>query len=855
MSKTGKREFRVAKTRVPRWQWVLRLAGFGVVAAALVGALSAAAIYAYYAPTVPNFESVDDYLPKVGSRIYSADNQLIGEFAAERRVMVDYNDVPERLFQAFIAAEDKRFWSHGGVDAIGVAQAIIDKLLNPKNKLRGASTISQQVAKSLLVEKESYEAATERSLERKIREAILARRLERNLSKEDILFLYVNQIFLGHKAYGVQAAAEHYFRKNVWEISLAESATLAGLPQRPSDYSPFSKPKKAYARRKYVLRRMLEEGFITQQEHDDAVAEEIVVYPRNELYLQRVPYYTEQVRREFIDRYGERAMLEEGFEIYTSVHLEDQWYAQRALEKGLLQLDRRQGYRGAIAKLDSKDMVRDFIAAYRNHVGLSDDAQAELKADKEYLAVVTSVSSDHAKVDVLGRQAVLPLAGMRWARRPEPTQRVDLHYVQDVRRVLRARDVVMVSLTSAERLRKDPHGWAAAKNIPEEAKLLVRLEQDPAAQSAIVSVDPATGYVASQVGGFNFEDSTFNRAVQACREPGSAFKPFVYSAAIDKLDFTASTMIDDKPLVFDDPDNAVRWKPSNAESEFRGELPMRTALRDSINTPAIRVAEAVGIEDIIKNARRMGIRTPMKRELGTAIGSSCTTLFDLTTAYTTLNRYGDRIELKFIRRVVDRYGNVIEDQSAPSDPAVDLASRLDRGYQDFVAPKRPAMEPQTAFLTVSLLQNVIQSGTGTRARRLEIPVAGKTGTTNDAYDAWFMAFTRKRVTGVWVGHDKKERPLGVSEQGGRTAAPIWVDYMDKVLTDYTVKKPKRIQHGYFPSPSGVVRVYIDPDTGLLARPGGRSVSEYFRSGSEPKRYTPDQRFVQPDSATIFDVDM
>lgn len=857
MSDESQREFRVAKTRLSPKQWVLRIVLFGAVASVLVGVIVATTVYAIYAPTVPVFDSVEDYEPKIGTRIYSADNQLIGEFAAERRVLVAYEDVPAKLYNAFIAAEDKRFWSHGGVDVIGVMQAIFDKIRNPGSKLRGASTITQQVAKSILVEKESYEQATARSLERKIREAILARRLEQNLTKEEILFLYANQIFLGHKAYGVQAAAEHYFRKNVWELSLAEAATLAGLPQRPSDYSPFSRPEKAYARRKYVLRRMLEEGFITQEEHDEAVEEEITVYPRNELYLRRAPYYTEQVRREFIERYGERALLEEGFEVYTAVNLEEQWVAQRALEGGLYALDQRQGFRGPLAHLDSKAIRGKFDVAYRKHLEVAEEGPVELKSGREYLAVVESVSSDRATVSVLGNSATLPLAGMRWARKPDPTERVDLHYLRDIRQVLKRGDVVAVQTTTRNALKRDLHGWEAVKLIPKEAQLLVRLEQEPAAQAAIMSVDAETGYVVTQVGGFNFEDSTFNRAVQACREPGSSFKPFVYSAAIDKLDYTASTMIDDKPLVFDDPDNEVRWKPGNAEMEFRGELPLRTALQDSINTPAIRVAEAVGIDDIIKNAQRMGITTPMKRELGTALGSSCTTLYDMMTAYTALNRYGKRKELEFIRRVVDRYGNVIEDHSAPSDPAVDLGSRIDRAYQELIAPERQAMEPQTAFLTISLLQNVVQGGTGMRARKLGVPIAGKTGTTNDAYDAWFMAFTRKRVTGVWVGHDKKERPLGVNEQGGRTAAPIWVQYMSSVLSDYTTgkKEPPRINHGGFPSPPGVVRVSIDPETGLLARPGGRSVDEYYRRGSEPTEYTPDTRFVQPDSATIFDVDM
>ncbi|HET6344490.1 MAG TPA: penicillin-binding transpeptidase domain-containing protein, partial [Myxococcota bacterium] len=375
------------------------------------------------------------------------------------------------------------------------------------------------------------------------------------------------------------------------------------------------------------------------------------------------------------------------------------------------------------------------------------------------------------------------------------------------------------------------------------------------AQAAIMSADPRSGYVTVQIGGYDFDDSSYNRAVQACREPGSAFKPVVYSAAIDKLDYTASTLIDDKPLVFDDPDNASRWKPNNAGEEFRGRLPMRTCLKDSINTPAIRIAEAVGIEDIIKNARRLGITSGLKRELGTALGSSCTTLFELMNVYVTVNQYGARRDLKFIRRVIDRYGNVLEDNTAPTDPSIDLGTRLDRAYAQLVTPPRQVLDEQTGFLMVSLLKNVVESGTAMGASRMGQVVAGKTGTTNDSYDAWFMGFTRNMVTGVWVGHDKKERPLGVNEQGGRTALPLWVDFMEQALMDHTVTPPKKIVHGDFPPPTGVVRVAIDPDTGLLARPNsGRAVMEYYRAGSEPTDYTPDKNVLNPQDVNPFEAD-
>ncbi|MBC7794625.1 MAG: transglycosylase domain-containing protein, partial [Clostridia bacterium] len=341
-------------TELPPRSWssyAIRLAVFFTLTGIVATSSLLLGVYFYYAPTLPAFHTLEDYHPKIGTRVYSSDNQLIGEFAAERRVLVNYDQVPPLLFQAFISAEDKRFWSHGGVDYLGILQAVFDKV-RKGGKLRGASTISQQVAKSLLAINESYETATERSLDRKIREAMLALRLEQSLSKKDILYLYSNQIFLGYQAYGVQAAAEHYFRKNVWDMTLAEMATFAGLPQRPSDYSPVSNPEKAHARRKYVLRRMLEDGAISQAQHDQAVNEVLKTYPREELYLAVAPYYTEQVRRDIIERYGERAVLEEGLEIYTAVSLELQADGQSALDHGLRDLDKRQGFRGVFGNVE-----------------------------------------------------------------------------------------------------------------------------------------------------------------------------------------------------------------------------------------------------------------------------------------------------------------------------------------------------------------------------------------------------------------------------------------------------------------------------------------------------------------------
>lgn len=834
------------------WRMALFVGLVGTVGMAACGT----GAYLHFAPSVPEFDSIADYQPLVGSRVYSADNQLIGEFAAERRVLIAPDKLPPLLLKAFISAEDKRFYHHSGLDMIGISQAIVDKVLHPGQKLRGASTITQQVAKSLLATQETYESATERSFSRKIREAILARRLEASLTKDQILYIYVHQIFLGHKAYGVGAAAEHYFRKNVAELTIAEMATLAGLPQRPSDYSPVMRPEAALARRRYVLRRMLSEGYITNAEFETAANEELKVYPLEELYLSVAPHYTEQVRREIVERYGERALLEDGLEIYTAVNIEQQGYAEAAVERGLRELDRRQGYRGALSTIPDVKTQQLFLTTYRERLGAEFSDTSPWVSGKRYLALVTGFLSqgEAAVLSIAGREGYLPLAAMRWARTPEPMQRIDAHLVTDVRRVLKVGDVISVMPVSREVLPLLLYAQDVAGKAPATGDLF-KLDQEPIAQAALMSVEPKSGYVTAQIGGYHFEESTYNRAIQACREPGSAFKPIVYSAALDKLDYTASTLIEDKPIIFDDPDNAMRWKPNNAGQEFRGILPLRTCLKDSINMPALRIAEAVGIEDILKNARRLGVSSKLKRELGTALGSSCTTLLDLMNVYVTFNQLGQRRDLKFVRRVVDRHGNVLEDDTVPWDPTLELRSRLDRAYEYANTPPRQALDRQTAFLMTSLLKNVVTSGTATMALQIGQIAAGKTGTTNDSYDAWFMGYTHNLVTGVWVGHDKKERPLGVNEQGGHTALPVWVYFMSDALNDYTGTTPVRRREGDFDVPEGVVQAAIDPETGLLARPGStRSVSEWYRAGSEPTEQAPDKAVFDAKEFNPFEID-
>jgi penicillin-binding protein 1A len=858
--------------RPPPWSWwrflwglLLFISSFG----SFCTFISILLIYIRYIPELPNLDEVFDYQPKLGTRVFSADNQLIAEFAVEKRILFTIDNLPQKLKLAFMAAEDKRFYQHHGIDYVGMFQAFVDKLRHPYEKLRGASTITQQVAKSLLATHESYESATERSFSRKVKEALLAYHLERRMTKSKILLLYLNQIYLGNKAYGVGAAADHYFHKQVKNLTLAEMALLAGLPQRPSDYSPLHRPKAALARRKYVLKNMLKNGDITESEYAKAVEEKLVIYPLKEAYLNSAPFFAEQVRRELIERYGEHMVLEEGLQVYTTINLQYQSIAEKTLMSGVEELDRRQGYRGPLLHLSEKQREKWLQESQV-------DKTAALPLDKHNmnedtfmeLALVTGFSNDGRMiyVQVDGEAGIIPLVAIEWARPPNPVEKYGLRPVRDARKILSVDDVVMVKKMSYQTLKNivlqgKSEEEASPKIVSELKKLrqarLFTLYQKPLPQGSFMALDPHTAEVRAMIGGYNFEDSSYNRAIQACREPGSLFKPIVYATAIDKLGYTASTLIDDKPVVFDDFNNNTRWKPSNATSQFRGKLPLRTCLKDSINTAAIRVADTLGMEVILKNAHTWGIQTPLKDELGTALGSSCTTLWDLMQVYTTLHQYGRRRRLHIIRRVVDRFGNILEDNTHPSDPTLDTFGRLDAMYRFLMNPAPRVLNEQSGFLTVSLLKNVIKSGTATRALKLKQIAGGKTGTTNDAFDAWFIGFTRNILAGVWMGHDKNERPLGPGEQGGRTALPVWLNFMQAALLDYSHEQaePKPTVEGDFPVPEGIVEVVIDPRTGLLARENGKhSVTEYYRMGSEPKELTPDTNVVNPQETDLYRAD-
>jgi len=770
-----------------------------------LGAIAVFVGYTVLARGLPSIEWARHYRPPIVSNLVSGDEQLIGEFYDERRKVVQYERIPKKLLQAFIASEDADFFDHGGVSLTGLLRASF-KTFVLRHHAQGASTITQQTAKAILASVEGVKAAHERKgwagKRRYLRELILARKLEANFSKEQILNLYLNEVYLGHHSYGVQAAAENYFRKNVWELTLPEMSLIAGLPKAPSDYSPFSYPEKAKNRRSYVLRRMLEEGMISQAEHDAADATPIQAFPVQDLFRETAPYVTEHVRRDLVARYGNERLLKDGLQIYTTVDLTREREATAATLRGIVEVDHRQGFRGPLTHLPASEWP-DF--AKKEAAFLA----GEGKGEEVVAGLVTAIEpgGKSLSVTVGNDKGAIPLKLGDWARRPNPEVNAEFARIVSFKNVVSPGDVVLVRATGTQGV--------------------YSLDQEPKLQGSLLSVDPNSGYVVAMIGGYDFEKSEFNRAFQACRQPGSAFKPIIYSAAIEQRGFTASTILLDAPIVQDDEGNGKRWKPGNYEDEFKGDVPVRLALIHSMNTPAIRTLQQVGVRAASAWAHKLGITTKINEDLSMALGSSCVNLWDLTNVYTLFNRMGQRPKLIFLRRVLDRDGRILEDHSSFYDPWTELPDRLAAGYARLFKAPEQVIAPETAFLTQQLMAEVCKYGTGAHAQALGKPVAGKTGTTNDLFDAWFMGYTRDLVTGVWVGYDTYETPMDKFETGGHTALPIWLDYMQHAL--------KGVPQGQFEAPSeNIVWVDIDGDTGRRAEPGTRQVvSEAYLKGSEP----------------------
>jgi penicillin-binding protein 1A len=752
----------------------------------------------YWSSNLPYIGSLREYNPPIITEVYSDDGQVVGRFSDERRILVSLEQVPNQLIYAFVAAEDARFFEHEGVDILSIIRALL-KNLRAGQIEQGGSTITQQVTRSLLLKN------PRKTYRRKAREALLSLQIEKSFSKERILFLYLNQIYLGHGAYGVEAAARTYFNKKAKDLSLAESALLAGLPQAPSRYSPIRYFRRAKARQKYVLARMRQEGYITEIQEKEALMAPIKIEEGGEKPFQKAPYFTEYVRRYLEEKYGRDLLYRSGLKVYTTLSLKMQRAAQSTVRKGLMELDKREGYRGPLRHLSTEEMEK-----FREESG-EKRLQDPPVGDALFEGLVEEVNDKKGQVvisygDKLGR---LPLSEMKWARRPNPEVPYYNVKVNAPGEVLKTGDVVLVRIKDAG---TPPFEWELS------------LEQEPDIQGALISMEVKTGRVRAMLGGRDFGSSQFNRAVQSRRQPGSAFKPIIYAAALDR-GMTPSSIILDAPYISRaNPDEEI-WRPKNYKKKFFGPTLFRTALIKSRNVITVKILKKIGVYHAIQYAKRMGIGSDLSPDLSLALGSSGVSLAEITRAYLVFANKGMLVEPIFIDRVLDRDGQIIEE----NQPSVE-----------------EAISEQTAHVMTDLLKAVINEGTGWRAKALGRPAAGKTGTTNDLRDAWFIGFSPSLVGGVWVGYDDR-RPMGRGETGSRAASPIWLYFMSEVLKDQPVED--------FSLPESVVFTKIDAKTGLLASPHSqKTVFQAFKEGTEPKEHSPKPQAARSGSFSQFDMD-
>lgn len=763
-----------------RWSWRKRL-GWFVGAPMLAGLAAAGGLYAYFAAGLPDHEQLIDYRPAMGTQVLSWDGQFLTEFARERRTFVPYSEIPPQLVQAFLAAEDKTFFSHSGLDYPGIAQAMITnwKLRGTGRRPIGASTITQQLSKILLED-------TSVSVVRKLREAILATRIERAFTKERILELYLSQIFLGRNSYGVAAASLAYFDKSLDQLTLPEMAFLAALPKAPSNYNPVTRPERARQRRDFVLDQMADNGFITAAELAEAKAlpiQAVVDTPPTSSTF-RADYFLEEVRREVKAKYGDKGLYEAGLTVRTTLDTRLQELAEKAFRDGLVRYDRRRGWRGPFASVDMGGNWRRELRKLDVPVGYLD-----WKA-----AVVTGKDGARLTIGFAdGSDATIPEYATRWA--------------SGAYRRLKPGDVVPVSPIA---------------NTQGQYKL----EQIPEVSGGFVALDPATGRVLAMVGGFDARKSEFNRATQAMRQPGSAFKPFVYAAALDN-GYTPSSIVVDGKFCIDQGNDLGEWCPENFSKRFYGPSTLRLGLELSRNLMTVRLADKIGMRKVSAMARDAGINDKLMPVLAMALGSGETTVLRLVNAYGMLANNGRKLTPTLIDRIQDRDGKTLWRHDERSCAGCSADEWGGEGMPRLADTRPQAIDARTAYQVTHMLEGVIERGTATSLRVLGRPLAGKTGTTNDATNVWFVGMAPNLVAGVYIGYDQL-RSLGRNVQGGTDAAPIVRDFLGPALEDVPVTP--------FPIPEGVRLVRIDQRSGRLAvGSGDKVIWEAYKPGTEPLR--------------------
>ncbi|WP_223789910.1 penicillin-binding protein 1A [Marinicella meishanensis] len=792
----------------------------------VLGVILIYALYKHYEPDLPSVEAIKEYRLQVPLRVYTEDGKLISVFGTKKRIPVSIDDIPLQVKQAYIAAEDASFYSHPGFDIKGIMRAVW-QIVTTGKKQGGGSTITQQLTRNVFL-------TLDQTWTRKIKELFLAVKLERTISKDEILELYLNKIALGHRSYGVAAAAEVYYGKTLDELTLAQAAMLAAPPKAPSRINPVTNPERALQRRNYVLGRMLDLGFITQQQHDEAVVEKDEAYVHEPVVEVNAPWVAEMVRTQMIDQYGDDAYTD-GYNVVTTIHSEKQLAAEAALQKGLHAYDRRHGYRGPIEQYDLSHLVNaEPIAA--GQAGEVQDLESITEALNGFpkpaglqAALVLEVDAAQAVARLGdGQDVVLTFETSAWAVPYVDNYRVG-DKPKDLTEILSMGDVVMVKRGESGEF---------------------ELSQIPSVQGALVSMHPDDGSIYALVGGFDYYLSKFNRATQAKRQPGSGFKPIVYSGALEH-GLHASTIINDAPIVFEDDQLERTWRPENYSEKFFGPTRLREGIVSSRNLVSIRVLRQMGIRNGRDHILKFGFNADdVPADLSIALGSPNVPIIDMSRAFSVFANGGYLVQPHLIKSITNQAGETVyryqgvqvcpecqvtvdvadetgDDEADLSLEPVDWTMPIDPNAPLPIKPAPQVIAAENQFIIESFMKDVIIRGTGTKAQSLERrDLAGKTGTTNDQMDAWFNGYQRNHVTNVWVGFDTPQ-PMGRGEVGGRVALPIWIDYMQVALAD----EPEYIR----PVPPGVIAAKVNRETGKLMQPGEvGGLLEYFKVGQLPE---------------------
>jgi len=723
----------------------------------------------YFSIGLPDYKKLSDYQPPISSRVYSEDRKLVAEYALEKRLFIPYESIPEKVINAFLSAEDKNFFSHPGIDAKGILRAVIKNIKNisQNKRLEGASTITQQVAKNFLL-------TNEVSMKRKIKEAILAFRIERAYTKERILELYLNQIYLGQGTYGIAAASLEYFDKSIKELNYPETALLAALPKAPSKYNPYRYPEVAKYRRNLVLLNLEENNFISKQQLNEFKDTKLKLKKRKIEIVNEANSYTEEVRRIVKNIYGFEKLYSQGLSISTPLKINYQIQALKSLRKGIEEYDRRRGWRGSITNKIKNENWKKVISQNKLDPTLN-----------WHLAEILSLNDNEIRFKTIDEkqkilEGVLLKQNIKWT-----TPRKKL--IKDVHKV---GDIIFV--------KKIKKNWF--------------LKQYPKVNGGIVIIDPFKGDVLALVGGFNFKESEFNRVTQAKRQPGSAFKPIVYAAALEK-DFAPNSIILDAPFVESQGVGLKNWKPENYGKKFYGPTTFRKGIEYSRNLMTVRIAKILGLEEILNLSKRLNIYEEIPELLSVSLGAAETTLMNLTSAYAPFVNGGKKIEPKLISRIQDRRGKTIYQEKSRKCIGCDKFINKEIELPKIESTDEKVMSEETAYQMTSILQGAVQRGTAKKLRSLKVPLAGKTGTTNDNYDAWFIGFSSNLVIGVYVGHDNP-KTLGKFETGSKAALPIFKDFVEKALFKEDFEE--------FQIPENIYLTSLNYDTGIKAPPGEKN---------------------------------